>query len=578
MPFRPRFAAISTVCMVLAIAPATALVASAAPADRIIRGGSIVTVNPAQPTAEAVAIANGRITAVGTEAEVMKLAGSSTALTDLGGKTLVPGFIDGHSHFMSVIDVQLQALCASPPAGGCRSVADVIERLKDLRDRRKLGPGAFVNGYGCDPTLLEEKRWPTKRELDAAFPDNPVILVHVSGHGAMLNSKALAIYDVTAATPTPPGGVIGREKDSLEPDGLLFETAFLPIFGKTPGPTADEKLALLARGQELYLRAGITTAQEGATLKEQLDLLRLAADRGLLKLDVVSLPFITDLDAIFGKQPPRNEPEYRNRLRIGGVKIVADGSPQGRTAFFTTPYRDGGPAGQKDWRGEPTFPQPTLNDMVKRVYDGGATLFVHCNGDAAIDALLEAHRFASGDDPAKPRGTVAVHAQFVRPDQLVKFQAWGITPSFFTLHCFYFGDTHVANRGQDQADFISPMKSARRLGLRPSNHTDFNVSPLDQLFTIHTAVNRLTRSERTLGAAERVTPLEALEAITIDGARQYGEQDRKGSIEVGKVADFAVLTGNPLTAAPERIEAIGVAETIKDGVTVWRLPEKDVAR
>jgi predicted amidohydrolase YtcJ len=561
-----------------ALTLATALVASAAPADRIIRGGPIVTVDPSRPAAEAVAIADGRILAVGTEAEVMKHADTSTAITELEGRTLVPGFIDGHSHLMSVIEVQVQALCGSPPFGTCRSVADVIEKLKDLRNRRKIPAGAFVSGYGCDPTLLEEKRWPTKRELDAAFPDNPVILVHVSGHGAMLNSRALAAYGVTAATPTPPGGVIGREKGSTEPDGLLFETAFLPIFGKTPGPTADEQLALLVRGQELYLRAGITTAQEGATLKNQLDLLRLAADRGLLKLDVVALPFITDLDAIFGKQPPRNEPEYRNRLRIGGVKIVADGSPQGRTAFFTTPYLDGGPAGQRDWRGEPTFPQAELNDMVKRVYDGGATLFVHCNGDAAIDALLEAHRFASGDDPAKPRGTVAVHAQFVRPDQLAKFRAWGITPSFFTLHCFYFGDTHVANRGQAQADFISPMKSARGLGLRPSNHTDFNVSPLDQLFTIHTAVNRTTRSGRPLGSDERITPLEALEAITIDGARQYGEHDRKGSIEVGKVADFAVLTGNPLTVAPDAIEAISVAETIKDGVTVWQLPEKDVAR
>lgn len=543
--------------------------AVAAPADRIIRGGPVVTVNPAQPLAEAVAITGGRISAVGAEAEVMKLKGQATEVTDLAGRTLVPGFVDSHSHFWSVVDVQSQALCASPPAGPCRSVTDVISQLKKLQERRKLGPGRFVMGFGYDPELLAEKRAPTKQELDAAFPDNPVILVHVSGHGAMLNSKALATYGISAATETPAGGVIGREPGSNEPNGLLFETAFLPIFSKVPGPDGDEAIELLTSGQELYLREGITTAQEGATMKHQLDLLRVLADRGGLHLDVIALPFITALDDVFGGKPPRNEPEYRNRLRIGGVKVLMDGSPQGRTAAFTTPYLTDGPAGQKNWRGELTFPQPALNEMVKKVYDGGATLFVHCNGDAAIDALLDAHRFASGGDPAKPRGTVGVHSQFIRRDQLEKYKAWAITPTFFTIHCFYFGDTHVANRGAAQADFISPMKSARALGLRPANHTDFNVAPLDQIYTMHTAVNRLSRSGRVIGADERVTPLEALEAITIDGARLYCEEAKKGSIEVGKLADMAILTANPLTVPPATIEKIRVTETIKEGKTAW---------
>ncbi|MFN5755908.1 MAG: amidohydrolase family protein, partial [Planctomycetia bacterium] len=175
-----------------------------------------------------------------------------------------------------------------------------------------------------------------------------------------------------------------------------------------------------------------------------------------------------------------------------------------------------------------------------------------------------------GGAPEKPRGTVGVHSQFIRRDQLEKYKAWGITPSFFTIHCFYFGDTHVANRGRAQADFISPMKSARALGLRPANHTDFNVAPLDQIFTIHTAVNRVSRSGQAIGGDERITPLEALEAITIDGARLYGEEAKKGSVEVGKLADFAILSENPLTVPPATIEKIQVVETIKEGKTVWR--------
>ena len=563
MPARHAFA-------VALAAHALAGFAAAEPptAERIFRGGPIVTVNRVRPAAEAVAVAGGRIVAVGDEADVMRLAMPTTELVELAGRTLVPGFIDGHSHFFCCVDVQVQALCASPPAGPCTSVADVIAQLKKLQERRRIGPGAFVIGYGYDPDLLAERRPPTRRELDAAFPDNPAFIIHVSGHGAMLNSKALARFNVTAATPTPAGGVIGREPGSQEPTGLLFETAFLPIFSQIPSPPPDEQIALLQAGQQLYVRAGITTAQEGATNKQQLDLLRIAADRGLLDIDVVALPFVTEIDAIFGGRPPFTETDYTKRLRIGGVKIVADGSPQGKTAFFTTPYLTGGPAGQQDWRGEPSMPQAELSQLVKRIYDGGAQLFVHCNGDAAIDALLEAHRFAAGDDPARDRRTVAVHAQFIRRDQLEKFRAWSITPSFFTLHCFYFGDTHVANRGRTQADFISPFRSARALGLRCTNHTDFNVSPLDQLFTIHTAVNRTSRSGSVIGADERATALEALEAITIDGARQYREDHLKGSIEVGKLADLVILSGNPLTAEPSAIQEIRVLETIKEGRTI----------
>lgn len=561
----PRSILILAVCTALSQAPAGA----AAP-DRILHGGPVVTVDADKPLAEAVAISDGKIIAVGSKADVLALAGPATEITDLAGRTVVPGFIDGHSHFASAIDVQVQALCASPPAGTCKSVADVIARLEAVKRRRNLGPGKFVMGYGCDPDLLAEKRMPSKQELDAAFPDNPVILVHVSGHGGMLNSRALAAYSITAQTVAPSGGVIGRETGSQEPSGLLFETAFLPIFAKTPGPDPAEQLDLLVRGQDLYASEGITTAQEGATMKHQLDLLRAAAERGLLKIDVISLPFITEIDAVFAGQPPRNEPEYRNRLRIGGVKIVMDGSPQGKTACFTTPYLTGGPAGQTDWRGELSFPQAELNAMVKKVYDGGAQLFAHVNGDAAIDALLEAHRFAAGGDPARDRGTVAVHAQFVRPDQLQKFAAWHIHQSFFTIHCFYFGDTHVANRGPAQAAFISPLKSARAAGLRFSNHTDFNVAPLDQIFTIHTAVNRLSRTGKEIGPEERVTPLEALEAVTIDAARQYREEARKGSIEVGKLADLAILSDNPLTVAPATIQDIRVEETIKEGRTIWK--------
>ncbi|MFM7519153.1 MAG: amidohydrolase [Planctomycetota bacterium] len=550
----------------LAFAP---VVASAQPAEMIYHGGTIHTMNRAAPTAEAIAVAGGSIIGVGRRADVEALADGNTRRVDLGGATLLPGFIDGHSHFWSALEVLTQAVLWSPPAGDCRSVADVIAKLRALKERRHLGPGKFVVGFGCDPELLAEKRMPSRAELEGAFPDNPVIVIHVSGHGAMLDGKALAHFKIGRDTPVPAGGVMPKDPATGEPTGLLFETAFLPVFAGMPAPPPDDLMALVPQAVELYAAAGITTAQEGATHADQLTLLREAARRGMLSIDVVSLAFITDLDAIFGAKPPRSEREYVGHLRLGGVKIVADGSPQAKTAYFTTPYLTGGPAGEKEWRGEPTFPPATLVDMVKRVYQGDAQLFVHCNGDAAIDLLLDAHR-AAAPDPAADRRTVAVHAQFARPDQLEKFKAFAISPSFYTEHCFYFGDTHVANRGAEQAAGISPLKSARALGLHCTNHTDFNVAPIDQLFTVWTAVNRVSRSGAVIGPDERVTPLAALEALTIDAARQYREDDRKGSLEPGKLADLVILSHDPCAVEPMAIRDIEVMETIKEGKTVWR--------
>jgi len=186
-----------------------------------------------------------------------------------------------------------------------------------------------------------------------------------------------------------------------------------------------------------------------------------------------------------------------------------------------------------------------------------------------MDVALAAHEFAAADDLSRDRLTVMVQSQFVRPDQLQRYVEYKIIPSFFTSHTFYFGDAHVQLRGKAQADFLSPMRVAIDLGLRPTNHTDFVVTPLDQMFVVWTAVNRASRSGAVIGADQRVTTLEELKAITVNAARQYREDDVKGSLEVGKLADLVVLGGNPLTVDPRAIKDIRVVETIKDGETVY---------
>ncbi|MHA7702634.1 amidohydrolase [Mycobacterium sp. ML4] len=540
-------------------------------ADAIYTNGDIVTIDDEQPMAEAVAVKDGRIVAVGSRADVeARHRGPRTRRVDLDGKALLPGFLDPHSHYLNALTVANQVNVFAPPAGPGTDVDAILAALRIFREARNIGDGELIIGYGYDETAMSDDRTLHREDLDRDFPHNPVLVGHVSLHGAVLNSAALKMFGISASTMTPPGGVIVRKEGSNEPDGLVMETAFLPIFGALPKPTREQEVEWSIAGQRLYAAAGITTAQEGLTHASDVAVLQRAAAGGATLIDVVAYPFILELDEVLHDNPPETFGTYRNRVKLGGVKITLDGSPQGRTAYFTTPYLVDGPEGETNWTGELGFPQETVNSWFKRVYDLGLPLNIHANGDAAIDVLLAAHEYAAADDLGKDRHTTVIHSQFVRRDQLDKYVEYKLIPSLFTEHAFYFGDTHVRLRGTEQAHFLSPMRAAIDRGLRPTNHTDFNVSPLDQMFVVWTAVNRVSRDGKVIGADQRVTPLEALKAITINAAHQYCEEQSKGSIEVGKLADLVILDDNPLTVDPMRIKDIRVIETIKEGRTIYR--------
>jgi hypothetical protein len=565
------FASVLAIVVCLSIGCGSSAPAPAATADTIYYGGDIVTVNDAQPSAEAIAIKDGKILALGTRVQIEKSnKGANTKLVDLAGKALLPGFLDPHSHYINSLSVANQVNVYAPPAGPGKDIPSIVAELKKFRDANKIPTGIVIQAYGYDENVMPNGVGLTRRDLDADFPDNPVMVNHVSMHGAVLNSAAFKKYGISAATKTPAGGIILREKGSNEPAGLIMETAFLPVFSSLPLPSREEEISGSRAGQMLYAAAGITTAQEGLTHAGDVELLKRVAAAGVQTIDVIAYPFILDLDKVLEKNPPNSFGKYVNHVKLGGVKITSDGSPQGKTAFFTTPYLTGGPGGEKNWRGEPSFPEPELKAMVKKVYDLGLPLNIHANGDAAIDMILRAHEYAAAGDLAKPRHTVVIHSQFVRLDQLDRYVAYAITPSFYTEHTYYFGDTHVLNRGQKQAFFISPMRTAIDKGLRPTNHTDFVVAPLDQMFVMWTAVNRVSRSGVVIGPDQRVTPLEALKAITINSALQYSEEGSKGSLEPGKLADLVILDKNPLKVDPMAIKDVKVVETIKEGKTIYK--------
>lgn len=521
---------------------------------------------------EALAVKDGKIAFAGSKSNALKMKGDVTKIVDLGGKTLLPGFIDGHSHYINSLLVADQCKLYSPPSGPGKDVPSIIAELKRYATERKIPKGEMIMGYGYDDTVMPGGRLLNRDDLDEAFPDNPVRIEHVSMHGVVLNSLALKYYDISVETETPAGGVIVRKPGTKEPWGLIMETAFLPVVAKSEPMTAQREINATRAGQMLYAENGVTTAHEGATHFPQIQTIQRASDAGANIIDVVAYPFITDADKVLAEYPLEKWTKYENRFKLGGVKITLDGSPQGRTAFFTTPYLTGGPSGEKNWKGEPTFPQDLANKMFKKVYDMNVPLLVHCNGDASIDAFLTAYELARAGDYSKPWNVTTIHTQFIRKDQIAKFEQYKIRPSFYTLHTFYFADAHIANRGREQAMYISPMRDAIDAGLRPTNHTDFVVAPLDQMMMLYSAVNRISRAGAEIGLDQRVTPYEGLKCMTEWAAEQYGEQASKGTLEAGKRADLVILNKDPLQVDPKAIKDIKVVETIKDGVSIFPAP------
>jgi len=419
-------------------------------ADAIYSGGSILTMAGKEPVyVEALAVREGKIVHAGTKEAALRLRGDTTKLIDLGGKTLLPGFIDAHSHYINSLLVANQCQLYAPPSGPGKDVPSIIATLKQYAAERQIPKGELIIGYGYDDTVMPGGRLLNRGDLDEAFPDNPVRIDHVSMHGGVLNSLALKKYGISAETKTPPGGVIVRKPGTDEPWGLIMETAFLPVFEQSEPMTAQQEIDWARAGQMLYAAAGITTAHEGATHLPQLQSMKRASEAGANIIDLIAYPFITDLEKVLVEFPVSDWGKYENRFKVGGVKITIDGSPQGRTAFFSTPYLTGGPGGEKEWRGELTFPQDLVNQMVKKVYELNVPLNLHCNGDASIDAFLEAYEFARAGDYSRPWNVTSIHSQFLRKDQISKFVQYKIRPSFYTLHTFYFAEAHIANRGKE---------------------------------------------------------------------------------------------------------------------------------
>lgn len=539
-------------------------------ADIIYSGGPILTMDDAAPRAEAVAVKGGRIIAAGAAADVMKLKGDSTKLVDLGGRAMLPGFVDGHGH---VTVGGLQALSANllpPPDGVVASIAELQKAFTDYAaaNEDRIKEAKIIVGFGYDNAQLKELRHPTKEDLDAVSTEYPVLAIHQSGHIAVLNSKGLEVVGYSASTPNPPGGVIVRMPGSQEPNGVLEETAWFGQVVKllgAMGPTGVR--ALVKAGQEQWAAYGYTTAQEARSIPGLYKLIQELGEKGELKIDIVQY-----IDAVDGKDFTKANvsPDYVNRTRVAGGKMVVDGAPQGFTAWRDKPYYK--PVGDypPDYRGVQDSTNQEMLDAYDWAYANGIQMISHSNGEAATDLLIAAVRAAQQKHGKPALPPVLIHGQFEREDQVDSIVELGIFPSIFPMHTFYWGDWYRDTViGPVDAENISPTGWYHTRGAMFSTHHDAPVTYPNSIRVLAATVTRRTRSNDIIGPNQRVPADVALKAMTLWPAYQIGEQKDKGSIEVGKLADFVILTEDPTAIDPETLIDVKVAETIKEGVSIY---------
>jgi predicted amidohydrolase YtcJ len=541
-------------------------------ADHIWTGGPILTMNDNAMRAEAVAEAGGRILAVGTRADVMKMKGPKTRLVDLKGRTLLPGFVDAHGHVMLGGLQALSANLLAPPDGEVRDIPSLQDTVRAWA-KANAAPIAKANlmiGFGYDHSQLKELRHPVREEVDAISSDIPVILVHQSGHMGAFNAKALALAGISADSKDPAGGVIRRKQGSQEPDGVLEEAAFFNALGKVlPALGPGGFKAFTREGAKLWASFGYTTAQEGRATPGTLKLLRAVGAEGGLPIDVVAYQdILVDRDSL-----KASGLTYQNRVRLGGAKLTIDGSAPGFTAWRDRPYFK--PVGNypEGFAGYPAVTPDQVFDSIAWARENGVQIITHANGERASDLLIAAHTAARGRFPSKDaKRPVLIHGQFLREDQVDSFKALGVIPSLFPMHTFYWGDWHLEHTVGPEAGLnISPTGWVRKRGMIFTSHHDAPVAFPDSMRVLDATVTRRARgSGRIVGPDQRVDVITALKAMTIWPAYQHFEEGTKGSLEPGKFADFVILSKDPTAVDTATIADIKVMETVKEGQVIFQ--------
>ena len=536
--------------------------------DLIFFGGDILTMDDNQPVVEAIAVEDGRITAIGTKENIIKLRTWRTKIVNLQGKTLMPGLIEAHCHPIATA-VLSQVVNISGFTYNSR--AEIMATISAAVE--KASPGKWVLAFGWDPVLVKDLRNPTLAELDSISTEVPIFILTQMMHQAFVNNAVYKTAKITRNTPDPPGGGSFMKDVDGNLNGVIYEFSalqkILKKMPKTPQGTAE---LLLNLQYAQYAKAGYTSIAAlgpvniaGYPLNFMASLSRNA--------DVPVRSFVYPLK----KQLDRSAwpSGYGNdHFRIKGVKLYMDGSPYTGGAAFAEPYLNTEVTLkrmklQPNHRGKVNYSEASLLQTLTKYHNAGYQIAIHAQGEIAIQMILNAFTEIMENYPRPDHRHRLEHNALITKNQIIQAQKLGLTLSFFMDHVYYYGEQLPQIVGPDRAARFMPLGSAFAVGHRASIHTDNPATPVDPFRVISTAVTRKTKDRGDiLGPTERVTINDALKAVTINAAWQLFEDDQRGSITVGKAADFVLLSHNPLRIQPENIKNISALCTWIDGIKI----------
>lgn len=533
-------------------------------ASLIIINASVYTMDSAKPTAEAVAVYDNRILAVGSSVEMHKLAGPGTKVIDAHGQLVLPGFNDAHVHFLSG-GFQL----SSVDLRDANTPEEFAERIRSFAAR--VPAGRWITGGDWD-----HERWasvngttplPTRELIDRFTPDTPVFVSRLDGHMALANTLALRLAGVTKQTPDPNGGLIVRDAGTGEPTGVLKDAAMSFVWKVIPDSTFEEKLAAARAATEHAARLGVTSVQD-MSAGNDVGVYQTLMDRGELKTRIYAVSPLpawerlarTGVRAHFGG----------DMLRIGGLKGFADGSLGSTTAFFYEPYKDA--PNTRGLAGDEMFPEGAMLERVRQADRAGLHVMIHAIGDRANDQILSLFAQVTRENGVRDRRFRIEHAQHLRRADIPRFASERVIASMQPYHAIDDGRWAEKRIGSERARGTYAFRSLLDAGARLAFGTDWTVAPLDPLLSIYAAVTRRTLDGKNPNGwvpEQKITVAEAVTAYTVGSAYAEFQESRKGTIAPGRLADLVMLSRDLFTIEPTEIEKVKVVLTIVDGRVVY---------
>jgi len=522
--------------------------------DLILYNGNFWTVDPRLPRAQAVAISRGRFLAVGSNGDILHLAAGSSRKVDLGGKTVLPGFIDAHTHpavsgrmHLRQVDCDLRSITAIQKA---------------LRERAaKTPPGDWVLGFKYDDTKTSDGRMLSIKDLDEAVPDHPVFVNHRGGHMDFANSRAFKAAGVTQSAPDPVGGNFGRD-DSGQFTGLVNERA-ADVFHKViPSTyTRDDYREGVKLISQMMTKTGITSVGDTLGSPEDLQAYQDARDSGDLLMRIYCFIGWTYIDRMIAAGVRTGLGD--EWVRIGGMKQVADGAISGRTARLSQPY-----IGRPNDYGTFSATEDELYEYGRKAYSAGWQLGTHANGDVAIERVLGVYERLNREFPRKDPRFRIEHCTLINDSIIERMRALSVIPTPFSTYVYYHGEK-MQYYGEERLKHMFALRTFLDAGLRPTQASDYPPGEFPAMMALQSEVTRTDMSGHVWGANQRVTVEEAIRIGTINGAYASYEENLKGSIEPGKLGDLVVLGRDPFKEDPSTLVTIPVERTMTGGKWVY---------